>query len=73
MLNKIPSRIHGWKSPYEVFFGKKPEFHMLRPFGCLAFAVDLVSHRSKFDSRSVKCIVFGYDAFHKGFLLYDMD
>lgn len=73
MLNRIPSRVLNWKSPYEAFFGKEPDFQMLRPFGCLAFAVNLVSHRSKFYSRTLKCIFLGIDAFHKGYILYDMD
>lgn len=73
MLNKIPSMILGWKSPFELLHENAPDFQMLRPFGCLAYAFNLISHRSKFDSKTLKCIFLGYDAFHKRFLLFDLD
>lgn len=73
MLNRLPSRVLGWKSPFELLFGKTPDYTMLRPFGCLAYTVNLVSHRGKFDTRSLKCLFLGFEAFDKGYLLYDMD
>lgn len=73
MLNRVPSRVLNWKSPYEVLYGKAPDYQMLRPFGCLAYAANLVAHRGKFDTRSLKCIFLGYEAFHKGYLLYNLD
>lgn len=45
---------------------------MLKPFGCLAYAANLVPHRGKFDSRSIKCAFIGYDISHKGFLMLDL-
>lgn len=73
MLNRTPTRVLAWRSPYAVLHGKVPDYNMFRPFGSLAYAINHVVHKSKFDSRSIKCIFLGYDAFHKGFLLFDMD
>lgn len=67
MLNRIPSRVLGWKSLFEILHGTTQDLQMLRPFGCLAYAVNLISHRNKFDSRALKCIFLGYDGFHKVF------
>lgn len=71
--NRLPSQILGGDTPYKLLNGEDPDLQMLRPFGCLAYAVNLVAHRSKFDNRSLKCIFLGYEACHKGFLLYDLD
>lgn len=72
MINRLPSRILDWKAPYVVMFGAAPNMSMLRPFGCLAFAVDVTPKISKFDPRSNKCVFLGYDLIHKGYLLYEL-
>lgn len=72
LINRIPSRFLDWKSPYELLFGNPLYYTMLRPFGCLAYAANLVPHRGKFDSRSIKCVFIGYDISHKEFLLFDL-
>lgn len=70
LINRIPSRVMRWKSPYELLFGALPDYTMLRPFGCLAYATNLVPNRGKFESRSIKRVFIGYDISHKGFLLF---
>lgn len=73
LVNRVPSKVLDWSCPYEMLFKKEPNYGLLRPFGCLAFAVDLSPSRGKFESRSIKCIFLGYDVHHKGFTLYDLD
>lgn len=72
MINRLPSRVLDWKSPYEILFGVAPDLSILRPFGCLVYAVNVTPHRGKFVSRSNKCIFLGYDPAYKGYLLYDL-
>lgn len=35
MINRLPSRVIDWKTPYEVLFGTPPDMSILRPFGYL--------------------------------------
>lgn len=73
LSNRTPSRVIDWNTPYEILFMDQPDFSMLKPFGCLAHAVDLSPTRGKFDSRSIRSVFLGYDLAYKGFLLYDLD
>lgn len=73
MINRLPSRVLDWDSPYKILYGTEPDLSVLRPFGCLAFAANTAPSRDKFDSRSTKCIFLGFDAHHKGYLLFDLE
>lgn len=61
-----------WKTPYELLFKTKLDLSVLRPFGCLAYVVNLSPSKGKFDSRCNKCVPLGFESSHKGYLLYDM-
>lgn len=56
-----------------MLFQEEPDYSLLRPFGCLAHAVDLRPSKGKFDARSLKCVFLGYDIHHKGFTLYNLE
>lgn len=73
LINRNPTRVLGWVSPYSVLFKKDPNYMMLRPFGCLAYAVNLNPTRSKFSPRNHKCIFLGYNTSHKGYILFDIE
>lgn len=60
-------------SPFEIVFDEPPDYSLIKPFGCLAFAANLVFHKGKFDSRSIKIIFIRFDSAHKGYLLYDLE
>ena len=56
-------------TPYEQFYGEKPNIDHLRVFGCDAFAYN--PHADKVHDRAQKMIFIGYPEEQKGYLLYD--
>ena len=40
LINKLPTAILASLTPYVVLLGHKPDYSMLRVFGCLAFAAN---------------------------------
>ena len=59
-------------TPYEAWHGTKPKVNHLRVFGSDAYAHIPMHERSKFDSKTRKCIMVGYGTVTKGYRLYDM-
>ena len=71
LKNRSPSRSLKGLTPYEAWFGKKPQVNHLRVFGCNAYAHVPKDERSKFDSKARKCILVGYSKQSKAYRLYD--
>lgn len=70
---KFPTKVLGWKSPYQILFHKPPNYDELRVVGYLCYAYTLSPNRDKFDSRARKCIFLGYPFGQKAFKLYDLN
>lgn len=73
IINKQPSSVLNWKTPFEILYKTAPDYHKLKPFGCLAYVANVLPHKSKFESRSHKCIFLGYVTGKKGYHLFDLD
>lgn len=58
-------------TPYEKWYGKRPNISHLRVFGCSAFAHIPDEYRRKLDQKAEKLRFVGYSASSKGYRLYD--
>lgn len=73
LINRIPTPIIDYKTPYEMLFKLKPSYKYLRVFGCLVFSSTLANGRHKFDLRGRTCVLLGYPFRTKGYKLKDLE
>jgi hypothetical protein len=70
--NRIPtSAIKENKTPFEKWYGRKPDISGVRVFGCVAYAHVPDVHRQKLDKKATKLRFVGYSKDHKGYRLMD--
>ncbi|GAA0186805.1 hypothetical protein LIER_34093 [Lithospermum erythrorhizon] len=72
VINRLPTTVLEWKSPFEVLNSKVPDLSTPKVFGFLCFAASNISHKSKFQPRSYPTIFLGYPHNQKGFRIYDL-
>jgi transposase InsO family protein len=60
IMNRLPSRVHDNRSPYELWTGNTPSIGHLRVFGAIAHVHVPAENRRKLDPRSKRCILVGY-------------
>ena len=58
-------------TPYEMFFGERPNLSEMQPFGCRAFV--LTEDRKKLDSKAQTGIFLGYSSRSKCFIVCTED
>ena len=67
--NRSPTSSLKEVTPFERFFGQKPDVSNLRVFGCIAFKHIPDAKRRKLDNKSCKCVFVGYPEGTKGYKL----
>lgn len=72
LINRYPTRFLSQKSPFQILFGKLPNFTFLKTFGSLCYPSTNQANRKKFDSRSRKPIFLGFKTGTKGYALFDL-
>ena len=71
VYNRLPNTPLKGKSPYEVWYSRKPDISNLRVFGCVAYALVPAAKRKKFDNRTEKMRFLGYHKGHRGYKLME--
>ncbi|GAA0157871.1 hypothetical protein LIER_15039 [Lithospermum erythrorhizon] len=72
VINRLPTPILSWKSPYEALFLQPPNLEHLKVFGCLYFVTCIEPHKSKFQERAHPAIFIGYPPNQKALRYYDL-
>ena len=67
LINRMPSRVLGIKTPYEMVYGKNEFIVPPKVFGCTCFVRDHRPSVGKLDPRAVKCIFIGYPYGQNGY------
>ncbi|CAB3988289.1 Retrovirus-related Pol poly from transposon TNT 1-94 [Paramuricea clavata] len=71
--NRSPTTSLNMKTPYELWFSKKPDVSNLKVFGSVCFIHIPSNLRRKLDPRSRKAVFIGYPLDTKGYKLYDIE
>lgn len=71
LLNRIPSKLLHFQSPYELLYHQRPSLSHIRVFGCLTYASTTKSS-DKFAARAIPAMFMGYALTQKGYQLYDL-
>ena len=72
LLNRIPSFVLNFISPWEKLYGHKPPLHALKTFGCAVYPYLRPYVSSKFDPKSSQCLFLGYPPQSKGYICLDV-
>jgi hypothetical protein len=67
LINRMPSRILGMKTPCDILLGSNMFVVPSRVFGCTCFVRDHIPTVDKLDPRAIKCIFVGYLSRQKGY------
>ena len=72
IINRLPTKLLGNKSPYELLFLSKPNYANFRVFGSCVYPYlrDYSSH--KLDPRSKPCLFISYSTQYKGYRYLDI-
>ncbi|UYV64717.1 hypothetical protein LAZ67_3001746, partial [Cordylochernes scorpioides] len=71
ILNRSATKQTPGTTPYELFFGTKPNVANYKIFGCNAYMHIPKENRKKWDNKSIKLMFLGYENTSKNFRLWD--
>jgi hypothetical protein len=66
LINRTPSKILEYKTPFERLFHKKPDYTSLCIFGCACWPNLRPYNTHKLEFCSRRCVFLGYSILHKG-------
>ena len=71
LINRLPSKLLKFKTPFEILHSHPPSLSHLRVFGCLTYASSTPSS-DKFKAKVVSGVFIVYSSTQKGYKLYDL-
>ena len=71
LINRMPCKTLGMKSPYQLLFHKDPVLHTLKFFGSGVYPFLRPYNHNKLQPRSKLCVFLGFAAGYKGVVCYD--
>jgi hypothetical protein len=71
LLNQVPCKANGGRTPFELWHGKTPIVQHLKVFGCIMYVKNTVPYLKKLDDRGRKMIFVGYERGSKVHRAYD--
>lgn len=71
--NRCGTRCLNGRTPFEEFWGIKPNIQHIRVFGSDAIAIHKGRPWHKLQAKGVKCKIVGYSSSQKGYRLYDVN
>src|ERR1700761_1863033 len=71
LRNRSPTRANDYQTPYEVFYGEKPNLAHIHPFGCEVSVHIPQEKRKKLDAKSWTGRLVGYLPYDKGYRVLD--
>ncbi|KAG6526602.1 hypothetical protein ZIOFF_016594 [Zingiber officinale] len=71
LLNHLPTKALGDRTPFEAWMGRKPHLAHLRVFGCVAYVKNTTPHLKKLDDRSSPMVYLGVKKGCKSHRLFD--
>jgi Reverse transcriptase (RNA-dependent DNA polymerase)/Integrase core domain/gag-polypeptide of LTR copia-type/GAG-pre-integrase domain len=71
LINRLPSRILGFKSPLEKLYDRKIGISHIKVFGCICYVH--AQEGNKLDPRAHKCVFIGYSSTKKGYICFNPD
>ena len=71
LINRLPTPVIKGLSPYEILFQRKPDYIVLRTFGCACFPYIWPYNKNKLSFHTIPCVFIGYSRNHKGYKCFD--
>ncbi|KHN17953.1 Retrovirus-related Pol polyprotein from transposon TNT 1-94 [Glycine soja] len=71
LINRLPTPILGYQSPYSKLLNISPDYHKLKCFGCLCFPWIKPYANHKLAPKSAMCVFVGYSADQHAYLCLD--
>ena len=71
LINRMPSLVLGFHSPWEKVYSKPPSLHALKAFGCACYPYLRPFNQNKLQPRSKPCVFLGYPPLSRGYICLD--